>query len=96
MVQAAWRTFVGTVEAGERTVPRLCWREVEGFLKCGILAHGLLRVHCCDCGKDDVVAFSCKGRGCCPVKREACGDLAEVAAGDRCARWAGCGLRRVA
>ena len=23
-------------------------------------------MHCCDCGKDDVVAFSCKGRGFCP------------------------------
>ena len=65
-VQAAWRTFVGTVEAGERTVPRFCRREVEAFLKCGVLAHGLLRVHCDDCGKDDVVAFSCKGRGFCP------------------------------
>ncbi len=52
-------------------MPRLCRREVEGFLKCGILAHGLLRVHCDDCGKDDVVAFSCKGRGFCPVKRAA-------------------------
>ena len=65
-VQAAWRTFVGAVEAGERTVPRFCRREVEAFLRCGVLAHGLLRVHCDDCGKDDVVAFSCKGRGFCP------------------------------
>ena len=65
-VQSAWRTFVGAVEAGERTVPRFCRREVEAFLKCGVLAHGLLRVHCDDCGKDDVVAFSCKGRGFCP------------------------------
>jgi hypothetical protein len=31
---------VGTVEAGERTVPRSCRREVEGFLKCGVLSHG--------------------------------------------------------
>ena len=57
---------MGTVEAGERTVPRFCRREVDGFLKCGVLAHGLLRVHCDDCGKDEVVAFSCKGRGFCP------------------------------
>ena len=28
--------------------------------------HGFARVHCGDCGKDDVVAFSCKGRGFCP------------------------------
>ena len=27
---------------------------------------GFARVHCDDCGKDDVVAFSCKGRGFCP------------------------------
>jgi hypothetical protein len=31
-----------------------------------LLAHGFARVHCDDCGHDDVVAFSCKGRGFCP------------------------------
>jgi hypothetical protein len=31
-----------------------------------LLAHGFARVHCDDCGHDDVVAFSCKGRGLCP------------------------------
>jgi hypothetical protein len=35
-------------------------------LRCGILAHGFARVHCDGCGQDDVVAFSCKGRGFCP------------------------------
>jgi hypothetical protein len=33
--------------------------EVESFLKCGILAHGFLRVLCGDCGHDRLVAFSC-------------------------------------
>jgi hypothetical protein len=36
-----------------------------------VLAHGLLRVHCDDCGKDDVTAFSvtafsCEVRRFCP------------------------------
>ena len=39
-VQAAWGRFVGSVEAGERSVPRFCLREVEAFLRCGVLAHG--------------------------------------------------------
>jgi len=30
------------------------------------LAHGFARVWCEECRQDDVVAFSCKGRGCCP------------------------------
>jgi len=36
-----------------------------GFLGCGILAHGLVGVHCDTCALDRVVAFSCKGRGFC-------------------------------
>jgi hypothetical protein len=47
-------------------VPRFCRREVEAFLRCGILAHGFARVFCAQCRHDDVVAFSCKGRGFCP------------------------------
>jgi hypothetical protein len=37
-VQAVWGTFVGGVEARERSVPRFCVREVEAFLRCGALA----------------------------------------------------------
>ena len=29
-------------------------RELRGFLRCGILAHGFLRVHCDGCGLDRV------------------------------------------
>ena len=65
-VQAGWGAFVRSVEAKDGTVPRFCLREVEAFLRCGVLAHGFARVHCDDCGHDDVVAFSCKGRGFCP------------------------------
>ncbi len=35
-------------------------------LRCGVLAHGFLRLHCDECGHDRLVAFSCKRRGFCP------------------------------
>jgi len=66
LVQGQWNTFVQRLEAGERVVPRFCIREVEASLRCGILAHGFARVICDACKKEEVVAFSCKGRGFCP------------------------------
>ena len=47
--------FVSRVAATGHVVPRFCEREAAAFLRCGILAHGLARVHCDDCGEDDVV-----------------------------------------
>ena len=40
--------------------------EFRRYLECGILSHGFVRVHCAGCGRDEVVAFSCKGRAVCP------------------------------
>ena len=56
-------TFLARAEQRERPVPRFVVRELRGFLDCGILARGFLRVHCDACGRDRLVAFSCKGRG---------------------------------
>ena len=39
---------------------------VHKFLDCGILEHGMARIHCRDCGKDLWVAYSCKTRFLCP------------------------------
>jgi hypothetical protein len=66
VVQAELETFLARAHASERIVPRFVERELRGFLRCGILAHGFVRVHCDDCGLDRVVAFSCKGRSFCP------------------------------
>jgi hypothetical protein len=66
VVQAELETFLARSQAREHPVPRFVERELRGFLRCGILAHGFVRVHCDDCGLDRVVAFSCKGRGFCP------------------------------
>ena len=48
-------------------LPRFVERELRGFLDCGILARGFCRVHCTACGRDALVAFSCKRRGFCPA-----------------------------
>jgi hypothetical protein len=66
VVQRELETFLARAQARERPVPRFVERELRGFLRCGILAHGFVRVHCDECGLDRVVAFSCKGRGFCP------------------------------
>jgi len=66
VVQHELETFLARAQERERPVPRFVERELRTFLRCGILAHGFVRVHCDDCGLDRVVAFSCKGRGFCP------------------------------
>ena len=58
-------TFFAEREQENREVPKYIRREFENFLKCGILAHGFVRVHCEACGLDFATAFSCKGRGIC-------------------------------
>ncbi len=62
------QTFLSRVQADpdDAGLPRFVTRELRAFLDCGILAKGFCRVHCTACGKDDLVAFSCKGRGFCP------------------------------
>ena len=66
VVREQLKTFLARQQDRGRPVPRFVERELRGFLECGILAHGFVRVHCDACGKDRVVAFSCKGRGFCP------------------------------
>ena len=56
VVQSELESFLARVR--ERPLPRFDEREFRGFLECGILAHGFLRVHCDDCGRDRIVAFT--------------------------------------
>lgn len=65
LVQANLASFMATMANQERPLPRYVIEEFEGFLRCGILANGFARVHCCGCGYDRLVAFSCKLRGIC-------------------------------
>ena len=39
-------------------VARFVEREVRAYVRCGVLAHGFLRVRCDACGNDRLVAFS--------------------------------------
>lgn len=53
-------------EQHERGLPHYVEQEFRTYLKCGIHAHGFLRARCSACGRDLLVAFSCKRRGVCP------------------------------
>jgi hypothetical protein len=61
-------TFVERARAPDSApvLPRFVERELRRYLECGLLAHGFARVHCSRCLRDELVAFSCKGRGFCP------------------------------
>lgn len=64
MVAEHLATFLAWADADEcRTLPRFVRRELLGYLDCGILQRGFAVVRC---GKGELVAFSCKGRGFCP------------------------------
>ena len=47
-------------------LPKFVVRELEAYLECGLLEHGLVHLRCRDCSEELVVAFSCKKRGFCP------------------------------
>ena len=59
-------SFLARQRERGHTVPRFVEHDLRSFLDCGILERGFLRVHCDACGKDRVVAFSCKSRSFCP------------------------------
>jgi hypothetical protein len=49
-------TLYEALDAGEgRTLPRFVRKELEGFLECGVLAHGFAHLRC-ECGVRRLVA----------------------------------------
>jgi hypothetical protein len=78
VVAAELDGFLADAEARGHPLPSFVESTFRAFLTCGVLAHGFLRVHCDGCGRDRVVAFSCKRRGVC----NSCGGrrMAETAA----------------
>ncbi len=66
-LQDHWRSFLAELEseADGPSLPRFVVEEVEAFLRCGILAHGFVRVFCDSCAESRLVALSCKRRGFC-------------------------------
>jgi len=68
-VQAHLETYPALAREGRDDrggVPQYVEGEFRRYLECGILAHGLARARCRDCGHDFLIAFSCKVRGACP------------------------------
>src|SRR5438093_6951523 len=59
-------TFLARQRERGREVPQFVEREMRAYLSCGILACGFLRLKCESCGKDRLLALSCKGRSVCP------------------------------
>ena len=61
-------TFLVQVEQSDdaRGFPKFVERELRGYLECGDLHRGFARFKCSDCGKEKLVAYSCKKRGFCP------------------------------
>jgi hypothetical protein len=67
LVQQHAASFIAHTEASTGAeLPRFVKDEFDAFLKCCILAQGLLRLSCGECGHDKLLAFSCKRRGFCP------------------------------
>ena len=65
VVSEVWPSFRERIE-GLSSLPKFVVREVDEYLRCGLLEHGFVRVKCTDCGFERLVGFSCKRRGFCP------------------------------
>jgi hypothetical protein len=59
-------TFLAWRQQRGRPVPGFVEEEFRAFLECGVLEYGFLRLRCQACGRDRLLAFSCKGRAFCP------------------------------
>src|SRR5208283_5160364 len=77
IIKKYYKTWVKKSEKEGKKIPSHIHREFQGFLKCGILAHGFACAHCNACNHEFLVGFSCKLRLCpsCCAK-----DMAQTAA----------------
>jgi ribosomal protein S27E len=66
VVQEYWPEFQAELASHGKCLPAYVTKEFDGYLKCGRLEHGFLRVRCESCHDEKLVAFSCKKRGFCP------------------------------
>jgi hypothetical protein len=66
LIEEYYPAFEVQWAAEGRVLPGYVCQEFDGYLKCGRLEHGFLRVQCETCHVERLVAFSCKRRGFCP------------------------------
>src|SRR5262249_56716269 len=67
VVRQHLETFLAAAAARTNGVglPSFIEREFGDFLRCGVLAHGFLRVRCDGCAFERLVPMWCKGRAVC-------------------------------
>ena len=63
VVAAELDGFLNAAQERGHPLPSFVESTLREFLTCGIAERGFIRVHCDACGRDRVVAFSCKKRG---------------------------------
>jgi hypothetical protein len=81
IVSEQLETFVDEVrDHYEKPLPAYVEKELRDFLQCGLLPYGFLRARCKTCGKELLVALSCKRLGvCCSCNaRRMCGTAAHL------------------
>ena len=66
LVECHWPEFKAMLSVQGKQLPGYVVHEFDGYLTCGRLEHGFLRVRCDTCHHEKLVAFSCKRRGFCP------------------------------
>jgi hypothetical protein len=59
IVDKHYPAFLAQLAAEDKSLPGYVQQEFTDFLKCGLLAHGFLRVRCESCHHEKLVAFSC-------------------------------------
>ncbi len=58
--------FAQRAERADAPIAGFALDELRSMVRCGDFEHGFLRFHCCRCGEEVRVPFSCKARGTCP------------------------------
>lgn len=66
IIDSSHKSTISKKESHGQKVPFHVKKEINNYLKCGVLEHGFLRFKCSQCSHEKFVAFSCKGRTICP------------------------------
>lgn len=66
IVERHYPAFADHLAESGKQLPAHVRQAFDGYLQCGRLEHGFLRLRCDTCHAEHLLAFSCKRRGFCP------------------------------
>ena len=66
IVERYYPAFADHLAEAGKQLPAHVRQAFEGYLQCGRLEHGFIRLRCDTCRAEHLLAFSCKRRGFCP------------------------------